>query len=544
MERFGSTSLGRVTRAIAAMIAALALTTLAVAFLEDRLRIPDASATYLLAVVVIAVAFGTPAAVGTAIVAFLLYDFLFVAPTGALIVANSEELLNLLLLLALGVVVGQLAGMQRDRAETAGLRERQARTQYQVGRELATAPTARAALPALVVILRSEVDATRAWIGLGPEVAQERVVADSGTVGRPVVPASHQLLQRRTADETTAWVRVHDPRLSSAEPRDPMGVCYRIPITAAGTPLGSLWVIRRRSVGPPGRGHTRVLAAAADQVGQALERDHLAQEATGAEIARRSEAAKTALLDSVSHDLRTPLASIRAAAGSLMDPHVALDGDARRERAASIDGEAERLNRLVTNLLDMSRIEAGDLHARLEVFPLEDLVRATVERMAGQLDGRTVSILMPPELPPVAVDAIFIDQVVTNLIENALRHSPPDVPIRVLGVVTSPDVVGLRVEDGGPGVPEAALDRVFDKFYRVPEARARARRGSGLGLAVVRGFVEAMGGRVTAHASDLGGLAVDVELRAVPQATPLAGYDAPPHNDVLRYDAPRHDDTP
>ena len=539
-------SVRRVVGAVGVMLAALGVTTLAVGALEGTLHIPDASATYLLAVVSIAVAFGTPAAVATAFASFLLYDFLFVSPTGALIVANAEELLNLLLLLALGVVVGQLAGMQRDRAETAVLRERQARTQYKVGRELATASSARAALPALVEILRSEVDATRTWIGLGPEVTQERVVADSGPgpPGRPAAPASYELLQRRTGDETTTWVRVHDPRLTSAEPRDPLGVCFRTPIAAAGVPLGSVWVIRRRSVGPPGRGHTRVLAAAADQIGQALERDRLAEEATGAEIARRSEAAKTALLDSVSHDLRTPLASIRAAAGSLMDPNLSLDADARKERAASIDSEAERLNRLVTNLLDMSRIEAGDLHARLEVFPLEDLVRATVERMAGQLDGRTVSIVMPPELPPVAVDAIFIDQVVTNLIENALRHSPPDVPIRVLGVVTSPDVVGLRVEDGGPGVPEAALDRVFDKFYRVPETRARARRGSGLGLAVVRGFVEAMGGRVMAHASDLGGLAVDVELRAVPQATPLAGYDAPGRDDVLRYDAPRYDDTP
>ena len=122
------------------------------------------------------------------------------SPTGVLIVANAEELLNLLLLLVLGVVVGQLAGMQRDRAETAVLRERQARTQYQVGRELATASTARAALPALVEILRSEVDATRTWIGLGAEVAQESVAADTAPAGRPTTPAAYQILQRRPGD--------------------------------------------------------------------------------------------------------------------------------------------------------------------------------------------------------------------------------------------------------------------------------------------------------------------------------------------------------
>jgi two-component system sensor histidine kinase KdpD len=527
MERLRLPSVLRLVRAVAAMIVTLALTTIAVGVLEDRLRIADASATYLLAVVVNAVAFGIPAAVATAVGAFLVYDFLFVSPTGALIVADPQEWLNLLLLLVLGIVVGQLAGMQRSRAETAVLRERQALTQYQVGRELATTTTARAALAALVGILRSEIDATRVWVGLGPGVASERVVADSGPVGRPVAPTSYEVLQRRAGDDASAWARVHDPRPLSAEARDREGTCFRVPIAAGGIPRGSVWIVRPRSAGPPGRGHARVLAAAADQIGQALERDRLAEEATSAEIARRSEAAKSALLDSVSHDLRTPLASIRAAAGSLMDRGLSLDDDARRERAASIDREAERLNRLVTNLLDMSRIEAGDLHARLELFPLEDLVHATVERMAGQLGGRTVSITMPPDLAPVAVDAVFLDQVVTNLLENATRHTPPEAPIRILGAPTPAGTIRLCVEDGGPGVPPAAIERVFDKFYRVPGAVRQARRGSGLGLAVVRGLVEAMGGRVTARASELGGLAVDVDLQAAPSSTAPAGWSTP-----------------
>jgi two-component system sensor histidine kinase KdpD len=176
----------------------------------------------------------------------------------------------------------------------------------------------------------------------------------------------------------------------------------------------------------------------------------------------------------------------------------------------------------------MSRIEAGDLHARLEVFPLEDLVQATVARMASQMEGRAVTISMSADLPPVAVDAIFIDQVITNLVENAIRHAPPEAPIRVVGTATDAGTVRLCVEDGGPGVPSAALDRVFDKFYRLPETRERSRRGSGLGLAVVRGFVEAMGGKVGARASELGGLAVDVELTAVSRAAPPAGQDRPP----------------
>jgi signal transduction histidine kinase len=133
---------------------------------------------------------------------------------------------------------------------------------------------------------------------------------------------------------------------------------------------------------------------------------------------------------------------------------------------------------------------------------------------------------MPSDLPPVAVDEIFIDEVITNLLENAIRHAPPVAPIQVSAVAQTDGTVRLRVEDGGPGVPAAALEHIFDKFYRVPTTTDRAQRGSGLGLAVVRGFVEAMGGHVTAHASDLGGLAVDVVLRAAVSPAPppaLAG---------------------
>ena len=522
MERFRTPSAGHLVRVVGAIIVALALTTLVVAVLEDRLRVADASATYLLAVVAIAVAFGIPAAVGTAIGAFLLYDFLFVSPTGALVVADPVDWLNLVLLLALGVVVGQLAGMQRARAETAVLRERQARAQYRVGRELATRTTAGAAMPSLVEILRTEIGATRAWIGLGPGAAGERVVADTGSVGPPVVPASHEVLQRRDGEEAPGWVRIHEPRPAAADTRDPQVLCFRIPIAIAGEPQGSIWLLRTRNAGLPGRGHTRVLAAAADQIGQALERDRLAEEATSAEVARRSEAAKSALLDSVSHDLRTPLASIRASAGSLMDPALDFDPGARRERAAAIDREAERLNRLVTNLLDMSRIEAGDLRARLQPFALEDVVETTVARLEDLLAGRSITVAMRNDLPPVEVDPVFIDQVLTNLLENAVRHAPLGIPIRLRAESIDMEMVRLTIEDGGPGIPPEALPRIFDKFSRITVAGGGSRSGAGIGLAVVRGLVTAMGGRVAARSSELGGLAIDVDLKAAPLLSPSA----------------------
>lgn len=514
MQGIGSPSVRRAVGVVGAALVALTATTLLVAFLEERLGVSNAAATYLLAVVAMAVAFGIPAAIGTAVGSFLLYDFVFVHPTGALVVADPEEWLNLLLLLALGVVVGQLAGLQRSRAEAALLRERQALAQYQIERALATSLSAVGALPEIVHLLQSEGDTGRAWISLGMGASPTRVITGGGTTGSPEVGTSHNLLRREADDRPPAWVRVHDPRYATRSGSDPEFECYRVPIVSRATDHGSVWIARRRAAGKPGRGDTRVLAAAADQIGLALERDRLAEEATTAEIARRSEAAKTALLDSVSHDLRTPLASIRAAAGSLMDPALNLEPAARHERAAVIDREAERLNRLVANLLDMSRIEAGDLRAHLEPFGLEDLVETTLERMAELLAGHPVTVMMRADLPPVEVDPVFIDQVLTNLLENAARYAPHDAPIRVRAEEAPERMIRLTVEDGGPGVPPAALAGLFEKFSRGPRSGEGSRRGAGIGLAVVRGFVEAMGGSVAARRGDLGGLAVDVDLRA------------------------------
>jgi two-component system sensor histidine kinase KdpD len=232
------------------------------------------------------------------------------------------------------------------------------------------------------------------------------------------------------------------------------------------------------------------------------------------EVARRSDALKSALLDSVSHDLRTPLASIRAAAGSLMDPAVHWSAEEERSTAASIDREAERLNRLVSNILDLSRIEAGGLVAQHSAFPLEDLVPDVLERLAPVLGTRPIEVRIPAGLPPVDVDEVFIDQVLTNLLENAARYAGPTATLRISAHQLGPGRIGLTIEDSGPGVPADALTHLFEKFYRVPVRGEGARRGTGLGLAVVRGLVETMGGTINARRSELGGLAMDLELVA------------------------------
>jgi two-component system sensor histidine kinase KdpD len=296
---------------------------------------------------------------------------------------------------------------------------------------------------------------------------------------------------------------------------------FRVRIAPADQVFGSIWCLLDRRLGEPDGTETRLLAAAADQVGLALAHDRLAAESQAAEVARQSDALKSALLQSVSHDLRTPLATIRAAAGSL-DPDSGLSADEQRESAAAIDREVEYLDRLVTNLLDLSRIEAGALVAERDIYELDDLVAGSLDRLRRRMGDRPLEVDLGA--PPVEVDPTFLGEAVANVVENALKYTPPGTALRVSAAGLDTETVRLTIEDAGPGVPEGSLGRLFDKFYRVPGGTRGSRSGTGVGLAVVRGLVEATGGRVQARHSELGGLAIDLDLpRAPVPATVAAG---------------------
>ena len=497
-----------------AAVAGLSLlgATIAVGVLQDVLGVPNPSSLYLLAVVATAVASGPWGAAAAAAAAFLLYNFLFVEPRYTLSVAHLGELVNLLLLLFVGFVVGQLAARLRARAEDALAREREALALFQVSRELATRESTAAALTRLAQIVSGEAGMERVWILLG-DGAGERIAADTlAAEPRPGV-GLHNILQRMPGDTPAKWVRVHLPTTSRGR-SVPGFDAYRVRIEAGGEPYGSIWSLRPRARGEPTRTETRLLAAAADQLGQALRQDRLAAEAQAAEVARQGDAIKSALLQSVSHDLRTPLATIRAAAGTLR-PGVGVSEEDQQASADAIDREVEYLNRLVTNLLDLSRIEAGALRAEREVFELDDLVGRTIARVRSRLGDRPLEVHL--DVPPVSVDAIFLDEAVTNILENAVKYTPPDARIRISALPADGGIIRLTIEDAGPGVPPASLDRLFEKFYRVPGQNRGSRSGTGIGLAVVRGLAEAMGGRATARASELGGLAIDLELTAAPK---------------------------
>jgi two-component system, OmpR family, sensor histidine kinase KdpD len=498
------------------VLAALAAATALVAFLESVVGLDNASSVYLLAVVGVAIRLGTVPAIGTAVGAFLVYNLLFVDPRLTFGVTSADEVLTLVLLLFVGIVIGQLAGRQRDRERAATRREEEARSLFRMSRDLATSERLSDAMQSLVGQLAAEAGMERTWIGLGATIAHERAVADSANGAGPTPQiGTHAVLQRDRDEGSATWTRIRPPVSPPHVARTEAVVggryaLYRVEIRAGPELIGSLWSQRAESAGRPGLEQSRLLAAAADQIGQALRRERLAAQAAEAEIARRSEELKGALVDSVSHDLRTPLATIRAAAGSLADTTLDLDAEERRAAARAIDDEAARLNRMVGNLLDMSRIQGGALVADIEMIPLDEVLVPAVDRARGGSADRVIELDLPSETPVVRVDAALLDRVVSNLLENAVNHAGRGAPIRVRGETRENGTVAIVVEDGGPGVPMAALPGLFDRFRPGMPQVVGGRRGFGLGLAIVDGFARAMGGSVSAGPSPLGGLAVTV----------------------------------
>jgi two-component system sensor histidine kinase KdpD len=507
----------RLALIVAVTAGALFLATIAVAFLEGPLvAIVDASPVYLIAVVLVGSFLGTWPALVTAVASFLVYDALFTEPRLSLVVTDPREWLDLVVFLFLAIVVGRLSALGSERAVEASRRAAESSALFGISRTLATALDVDTAAAEIAARLVSEAGLERVWIGI-EQPGRARIVADSA----PDQPLPHSSfttsLIRTPGDAPARWVRSHEPSPSTAGGRsngaleDSRPEILRVRMEADGALIGYVRATRRRSSATPSRSMSRLLALAADQLALAIRREQLAREATEAEIVRQADALKSALLAAVSHDLRTPLASIRASAGSLIDRDVPLDEEAGRAAGAAIDLEAQRLDRLVRAVLDLGRIEAGALQPDLEALDLRDVVEPAVDRLRPLLGDREIRIELSDDLPPVRADAVLLDTLVANLVENAGRHAPAPA---VLAISARPgsDRIRLVVEDAGPGVPDEILGQLFDKFYRTERRAADARPGLGVGLAVVRGFAEAMGGAVAAERSDLGGLRVVVDL--------------------------------
>ena len=481
-------------------------TSVAIAIVEGPFGVRDASWLYLIAVVAAGWALGTSGALVAAVVAFVTYDFLFTAPRLTLIVADPHEWIELLLFLFVGAVVGTLVGLARSRARTARDRAAEAESLVRISRVLATRPLADA-LPVVAGHLRDDLHLQRVWIEL--EGLDSIVGADTGgTSPRPAPTLVHTLAR----DDSSRWIASRPP---GAVPRTgPKAPILRVAIRSGDSTLGVVEATAGEDLlGAPAA--ARQLALAADIVALAAERDRLESASVEAEVARRSDALKSRLIASVSHDLRTPLAAIRAAAGTVLDDTE--PSEAARQAAATIEAEADRLDRMVRGLLDLGRIDAGTLRPTLEACDLGALVETALERIGGLLGDRPTTVDIPDELPPVLVDEALFDHVLGNLLENVARHAPPPAALRISASDTGTGI-RLVVEDGGPGLSAGRARQLFGPGTGTGTATAAGTGGFGIGLSVVRGLAAAMSIELSSGPSELGGLAVGLDIR--PAARP------------------------
>jgi two-component system sensor histidine kinase KdpD len=267
-----------------------------------------------------------------------------------------------------------------------------------------------------------------------------------------------------------------------------------LPLRTSHGPIGAVGVSRAGA--PLNPGEERLLAALIDQAAVAIERVQLAGEMDSARLATETERLRSALLSSLSHDLKTPLASITGAATSLRQYGGLYDAAAREELAATIQGEAERLSRFVANLLDMTRLKAGGIALKREPTDLGEAVGAALQRMQGVLGEHQVVVDLAAGLPMLDLDVVLFEQVLVNLLDNAAKYSLPGSGIAIAAACDGRQVA-LTVSDEGPGIPASDLERVFEMFHRVNKGD-RQRAGTGLGLSICRGFVEVLGGTIQA----------------------------------------------
>jgi len=441
------------------------------------------------------------------IVAVLVWDWYFITPLYTVTVGTARDVLALVVFLVVAILTGQLSRIARRRAEEALRRARGSEALYSLSMTLIAGGDLERVLPDLTERLR-------ATFGLGacaillPTGAPAcwRTAAAAGTM-----PPDLRVESSRDVAAVATWVNANgresglgqvdgsgQPRHGRmARPRAHEERAHFLPLRVDTRPVGVLELVYAPGARPDvAREH--LLETFANGAAIALEQARLAQEERAATIARESDRLKSALLSSVSHDLRTPLAGIKAAASSLLQDDVRWGEEDRRLFAADIDAEADRLTRLVSNLLDLSRIEAGALVPDREWEDAGELVDRVIRRLEPRLADHPLVRDGDGALPPVRLDAVQIEQVLTNLIENAAKYSPRGAPITVSTAVEERDAsrsLRISVADGGPGIPPSERDKIFDKFYRIAGSAGRA-GGTGMGLAIVKGLVEAHGGRV------------------------------------------------
>jgi len=454
-----------------AVVGMVALATGAGLWGQNHLAPPDFVMLYLLVIVTAAARFGRGPSLLSSSLSVLAYDFFFVLPVGTFFVAHERHLLTFVSMFLVGLFTSALMSRVRRHEQEAVEREGRTDALYSLSR------------------------------GLGSAVDEEQVAR---------VTADHAL-------ETFgggAWVLLTDAqgapvtRAGAGGEREQLSVATAVtsfPLKAGVDSCGTL-VLESASVSQAGQ---RQLAEAfAAQAALAIGRARLTLAARSAELRARTEEMRSSLLSAVSHDLRTPLGAITGAATALRDAPAEMDATQRTELADTICVEADRLERFVVNLLEMTKLEAGALEVQREWFPLEEVVGSALTRLEAGLNGRSIRVSLPPDLPLVPADPVLLEQVFYNLLENATKHTPSDTPLEISARVAAGQLL-VEVADRGPGLPNGSESLVFDKFFR---GASTGVRGVGLGLAICRGIISAHGGDITAGNREGGGAAFTVAL--------------------------------
>jgi len=468
-------------------------------------KLADAVMVYLLAIVLVSLRFGYGPSLLAAVLSVLCFDFFFIPPLYTFAVRDLSHVVTFGVMFMVALVISGLTQRVRAQADAAGHREQRTASLYALSRELAAVKRVE---DIAQIAARHLFDALGVASVLFVPTPPHRQLA-----ALPMGP--HAFAIDSDEQNVASWVWEHERMAGLMTDTLPLARAMYLPLIAARGKVAVLGVAPEqpeRLQNPEMRQH---LAAFANQIAVAIERSELALEAQWAQLQMETEQMRSSLLSSVSHDLRTPLAVVTGAASSLLEDTI--DSATRRELTETILQEAERLNRLVRNLLDMTRLEAGALRVKKEWQPLEEVIGSTLNRMEQALVGRPVTTDLAPDLPLVPLDAVLIEQVLVNLLENAVKYTPPGSPIE-LRAELSPAGVELTVADRGPGIAPGEQARIFDKFYRINGGQGG---GVGLGLAICRGIVMAHGGQLSVENRARGGAVFRIRLPVVGQPPPL-----------------------
>lgn len=448
------------------------------------LPVPNISVAFLVAVMLIAMRLGRGPAVFASIASFLSFNFFFTEPRFSFAISDSQNILTIVFFLIAAIFVSNLASRVQTQVDATKTSARRTANLYEFSRKIAAGATQDDVLWAVV----HHVAATIRGKSLILLPSEERLIIAAG------YPPEDELGEKDMAAADWTWANGRPSGRGSTTL--PTADWLFLPLKTA---RGAIGVLGVQMAGPEllAPEDTRLLETLADQAAVAIERTILVADVEAARLAAETDRLRQALLSSLSHDLRTPLVSILGAATSLINYGDALEGRDRRELAGTIQDEAERLNRFVQNLLDMTKLGSGALKPNADWADLGDVVRAAVDRSGKLLKERQVKIDIDPAMPLLCLDSILMEQVFFNLLDNACKYSPPGSQVTIWAR-PGKDQALIEVCDQGAGIPEADRERVFDMFYRV-EATDKQTAGTGLGLAICRGIVEAHGGIIRAE---------------------------------------------